>query len=115
MAYTPTEWVTGDVITAEKLNKAEQGIKDANSVVTVTLTWESDNEWYLGDTKTADAKTAFVAGVPVLFVFSGGSYDGVTASAISINGYDNFLCQIQQDTIQFDTDGDGYIYKYLGD
>lgn len=30
MSYTPTEWKTGDVITAEKLNKAEQGIKNAH-------------------------------------------------------------------------------------
>lgn len=30
MAYTPTEWETGDVITAEKLNKMESGIA-ANS------------------------------------------------------------------------------------
>lgn len=29
MAYTPTEWATGDVITAQKLNKMEQGIADA--------------------------------------------------------------------------------------
>lgn len=29
MGYIPTEWQTGDVITAEKLNKAEQGIADA--------------------------------------------------------------------------------------
>lgn len=26
MAYTPTEWATGDIITAEKLNKMENGI-----------------------------------------------------------------------------------------
>ena len=30
MAYTPTEWQTGDVITAEKLNKAEEGIAAAS-------------------------------------------------------------------------------------
>lgn len=29
MAYTPTEWATGDVITAQKLNKMEQGIASA--------------------------------------------------------------------------------------
>lgn len=29
MAYTPTEWATGDVITAQKLNKMEQGIAGA--------------------------------------------------------------------------------------
>lgn len=29
MAYTPTEWATGDIITAQKLNKMEQGIAGA--------------------------------------------------------------------------------------
>lgn len=28
MAYTPTNWTTGDTITATKLNKMEQGIAD---------------------------------------------------------------------------------------
>ena len=28
MAYTPTTWSYGDVITAEKLNKLEQGVKN---------------------------------------------------------------------------------------
>lgn len=29
MSYTPTEWSTGDVVTAEKLNKIEGGIENA--------------------------------------------------------------------------------------
>ena len=29
MSYTPTEWVTGDVVTAEKLNKLENGVSNA--------------------------------------------------------------------------------------
>lgn len=29
MSYNPTEWTTGDVITAQKLNKMEQGIAGA--------------------------------------------------------------------------------------
>ena len=33
MAYTPTVWETGDLITAEKLNKAEQGIESASDEV----------------------------------------------------------------------------------
>ena len=37
MAYTPTVWETGDVITAEKLNKAENGIAAATPIV-FTLT-----------------------------------------------------------------------------
>lgn len=37
MAYTPTTWVTGDDVTATKLNKIENGIANANSVATVRL------------------------------------------------------------------------------
>lgn len=29
MSYTPTNWVTGDTVTATKLNKIEQGIAEA--------------------------------------------------------------------------------------
>lgn len=32
MSYTPTEWNSGDIITAEKLNKLEDGVADANDV-----------------------------------------------------------------------------------
>lgn len=28
MAYTPTVWKTGDVITAEKMNKLEEGVQN---------------------------------------------------------------------------------------
>lgn len=35
MSYTPTEWKTGDVITAEKLNNIEQGIVNATNFVNV--------------------------------------------------------------------------------
>lgn len=31
MSYTPTEWTAGDVITADKLNNAEEGIAAANA------------------------------------------------------------------------------------
>lgn len=42
MAYIPTEWETGDVITAEKLNKAEQGIAAASSggTLILSMTWD---------------------------------------------------------------------------
>lgn len=31
MPYTPTNWAKGDIITAERLNKIEQGIQSASS------------------------------------------------------------------------------------
>lgn len=47
MAYTPTVWVTGDVITAVKLNKAENGIKAAYPVV-LSVTIDDNNTIHLG-------------------------------------------------------------------
>lgn len=35
MAYTPTNWKSGDVVTSAKLNKLEQGVADCLSVVTI--------------------------------------------------------------------------------
>ena len=34
MSYVPTNWQTGDVITASKLNKIEQGIENTNILIT---------------------------------------------------------------------------------
>ena len=56
MAYTPTEWETGDVITAEKLNKAEQGIAAASDVIYVNFTL--DNGTASCDASFADIFTA---------------------------------------------------------
>lgn len=38
MSYTPTQWQTGDTITAEKLNNMERGIENANEPFIVRLT-----------------------------------------------------------------------------
>ena len=42
MSYTPTTWQSGDIVTAEKLNKLEQGLADIGGgdpfVITVTPT-----------------------------------------------------------------------------
>ena len=38
MSYTPTNWQTGDTVTAERLNKMEQGIAAAADPFIVTLT-----------------------------------------------------------------------------
>lgn len=35
MAYTPTNWKTGDVVTSSKLNNIETGITDANSMIVI--------------------------------------------------------------------------------
>lgn len=50
MAYTPTTWNDGDVITAEKMNKLEQGVKD-NAGPSYTL--PAANKTTLGGVKQA--------------------------------------------------------------
>ena len=45
MSYTPTEWKTGDVITADKLNNMEDGIVNAGQNVMVAKFTESENVW----------------------------------------------------------------------
>lgn len=50
MSYTPTEWKTGDVITAEKLNNIESGIVGAGGgdsvIYYVDATCDDDEGYY---------------------------------------------------------------------
>ena len=46
MSYTPTNWQTGDTITAEKLNKLEEGVAAVSNYDLVFTT--------TSDSKTAD-------------------------------------------------------------
>jgi len=46
MSYTKTTWQDGDVITAEKLNKLEDGVANAGSVLIVRTNGENlDKTW----------------------------------------------------------------------
>lgn len=70
MAYTPTVWATGDVITAAKLNKAENGIAAASDeVLVITITWGADY-----NSATLDKTLADITGAQVPIVIA--SYDG---------------------------------------
>ena len=61
MAYTKTNWKDGDVISAEKMNKIEQGIEDAGA------SGGSDNVFMLDENTTyADAINAITSGKAVL-------------------------------------------------
>ena len=65
MAYTPTEWQTGDIITAEKLNKAEEGIAAASFVVTGsyengTLTLDQETQDIISACVTGNCAVAFI-------------------------------------------------------
>lgn len=67
MSYTPTNWQTGDTVTAERLNKMEQGIKNADSFI-VTITQET---FYVADKTYHQISDAVTAGNSIYAVYSG--------------------------------------------
>ena len=82
MAYTPTEWKTGDIVTSEKLNKVENGL--ASVVMTINATFYSETEeeieveaptdTYVRMDKTAgEIYEAFRSGTRCLLIFPEGS------------------------------------------
>ena len=84
MAYTPTEWVTGDVITAEKLNKMEDGIESASSGGGgggLIVNFSNNTP----DKTTAEIAAAASAGQIVVFKWSyeGGMFIGIANITLS--------------------------------
>lgn len=72
MAYEPTEWTCGDVITAEKLNKIENGIANTDSggakLPKVTATVNIDHPEYasyIGGTSMVDVEDGIMTPLQV--------------------------------------------------
>lgn len=61
MAYTPTEWKKGDVVTSEKLNKLEGGVAGAGGQLFVDITFAQDYSGTLSET-FGTIKEAFLSG-----------------------------------------------------
>jgi hypothetical protein len=57
MAYSPTTWNTNDVITKDKLNKIEQGVKTATRLSGTDI--DTDKDW---GGKNITNKNPFLAG-----------------------------------------------------
>lgn len=59
MAYTPTEWKKGDIVSSAKLNKMEEGIANAGPlVVTLIPSGSMENLTLTTDKTTAEIFTA---------------------------------------------------------
>ena len=67
MAYTPTVWAKGDVITAVKLNKAENGIAAASAGAFYCRVSYADETWTC-DKTIAQIIEAYDAGRPVYVI-----------------------------------------------
>ena len=62
MAYEPTEWKSGDVITSAKLNKIEQGVAAGGGVVVPKYTTTDDGDTYTCNMTFSEIWTACLAG-----------------------------------------------------
>lgn len=75
MAYTPTEWQSGDIVTSAKLNKIENGIASAGGggVMYVTITDEvvEGETVYSADKTVDEIITAVNSGKDVRAIFAG--------------------------------------------
>ena len=65
MSYTPTTWTTGDTITATKLNKIENGVANAGSVLICNSSFDGDEGAYVLDKTVQEIYDALLAGTPV--------------------------------------------------
>ena len=96
MSYTPTNWQTGDTVTAEKLNKMEDGIENANDVFVVTFTPTAQDFSGVMDKTSSEIKAAYRAGkrivAKVLGVYGTNNfYPFINASYVNDYGYDDDL------------------------
>ena len=68
MSYTKQTWVTGDIITANKMNHMEDGIAGAGGATPLIVQYGEivGSTQYL-DTTFGDIMTAYEAGRPVIF------------------------------------------------
>lgn len=86
MAYTPTNWKDGDIISAEKMNKLEQGVAEGGGggvlLVNVTKSGGSinsvspmlkkgDSSTFTADKTYAEVDAAVKAGKMVYLVYNG--------------------------------------------
>lgn len=71
MGYTPTTWSTGDTITAQAMNKIENGIAGAGSVLVCTSSY--NNGGYTLDKTVQEIYDAYLAGTPVYIKYQYGT------------------------------------------
>ena len=79
MAYTPTEWNTGDIVTAEKLNKLEGGIVSASGSggsLIVNATLDQATMTVTLDKTTADLINAVNDRLSVILKLDTGAFIG---------------------------------------
>ena len=100
MAYTPTNWTTGDTINATAMNKIENGIANAGSALIVQQSY-INGRWTLNKT-VQELYEATEAGIPVYLVYQYGNWqypssftsENTLCRMIAIYRYGNMVCRV---------------------
>lgn len=113
MAYTPTTWKNGDVVTSTKLNKLETAA--APFIVTFTVDWSGEDPTATADKTLAEIEAAWDAGMVVYFDMDGTivpaqreTIDDATTWKASSADYQATLISAAQGVI----DADGVYYSW---
>ena len=80
MSYNKTTWQTGDIVTAEKLNKLEDGVADASEVFIIGL--QEDAPTTL-DTTWKEIHDALISGKLVVRIEIDDEFNAVYSSIVS--------------------------------
>lgn len=113
MTYTKTNWQTGDVITAEKLNKLENGVEDASGggsggIMLIGVTIDEERSCLVLNKTYKEIKDAMSSGIvpiiamnpvdnptwhryyyePIYSYYESTYNDGVTQDSITIRTYE---------------------------
>lgn len=118
MSYTPTNWQTGDTVTAEKLNNMESGIELGANLFVITLTPTAQDLSGTMDKTPEEINSAILDGLRIMFsIPSFGGYVEATqflyVPADDINvAYANLVFDpgIGTCIIQINTSSDNSIY-----
>lgn len=84
MAYEPTVWKSGDVVTSAKLNKLEQGVASCGGVMVVT-----DTEGTLNKTWQEICDAATVGAVFIKSIYEGSLEKSIDLYLVNLVSFDS--------------------------
>jgi len=92
MAYTPTEWKSGDVITSSKLNKLENGVAASGGGGSVVVLHVNESEQL--DKTFSEVVESAQTGIVCLPFYYDGTYEYYTLVGATVEHGETNLCTL---------------------
>lgn len=105
MSYTKTTWVTGDIVTAEKLNNLENGLSTVSNNIVIVNATMADEYWVLSKTwnEIHDAMIRGKIVIVIMIVDNNVYYGYVGCAEISEEGYYSYVIETFNETFYAET------------